>query len=128
MISRIGKFITILSLSLMIIVMSVGVSVEHCSHTGRLQLVSMTAAGHHSEGCVPHTSCMSVQVLHLSPTSTVQTADPILRPAWHLLSDFSSLPALLPQPSMVERIAEAWHHAHHPTPRHYLSLLCTLVI
>lgn len=143
---RITGLLTTLLLSLTIVWMGAGITLLHCAHTGAVEVA--TAA--EDDGCAPDAhqekpchpmshmakagdcsrmpSCMSVEVLRLSPSTVSQSVRYIFGQTAVCLPPLVPVFAdLLPADAGDSRTVVAESPWHSP-PRHYLTLIRVLQI
>lgn len=130
---RVCTILTTLLLSLTIVLANGGLAVVHCAHSGtsRLALV-LSLYDDQPQGCGTSGSCMSTDVVQLSPTDVAQQTvydfhvfQPLLTPM---------LPATVATPVLPVGARASARSFIPPmgggggSPRLYLSKLCTLII
>ena len=121
---RLVRIFPVMMLSLLIIVMSAGLSMEVCLHTGRTELAQIAEA----QGCEHHDGmkgCMMVKTVKLAPSTLAHSHVFDFTQQWVTLEPLSSLEALIP-PFTLAYAHLAYAPQWHAPPRDYLHKIRVL--
>lgn len=127
MVRRLGYNMVTIVLMMMIVMMSTGIVVTQCQHTGRIW-VSQSPDDDDAD-CQPMKGCMMTQLMKLSPTSVSSPAvqhfasSAMVLPAWLFTSLQMVLPSVIPHDGGI-----VTRRLLHSPPRAYLLMLDVLVI
>lgn len=131
MIRRASHIIAALTLSLMVIIMSGGMLIVHCTHSGATKALTLTNSEicQGRKACKPNASCMHHSVVKLSVMSQASSTVPQCVPPVFVLQPvmLSLLPQLFNPDAETEHGLLCRGRCSGP-PRQYLSRLCVLLI